>query len=157
MILNTKLPNSETDVHSHARTLPPQWLIDPTRFLVLSFRKNKIDNKLIGLTENSTFLLPMGHGDSARWFQMIWEPSSGWFQMNCPDTQQDPKHRFSCTSIVGALFKIDNDCSMDILYSNHAMDVSTEVIHAFAIFDDIFMFCYYHLCTLSYTTTTTLK
>ncbi|GFV71347.1 RNase H domain-containing protein [Trichonephila clavipes] len=49
----------------------------------------------------------------------------------CPATQLDPKHLFSCPSIVGALFKIDNDCCMDILYSDRAMDVATVVIHAF--------------------------
>ncbi|GFW14163.1 RNase H domain-containing protein [Trichonephila clavipes] len=49
---------------------------------------------------------------------------------HCPGPQLGPKHLFSCPSIVGALFKIDNDCSMDILYSDRTMDVATEV-HAF--------------------------
>ncbi|GFT39261.1 RNase H domain-containing protein [Trichonephila clavipes] len=31
---------------------------------------------------------------------------------HCPCTQLDPKHLFSCPTIVGALFKIVNDCSM---------------------------------------------
>ncbi|GFV95629.1 HTH_Tnp_Tc3_2 domain-containing protein [Trichonephila clavipes] len=47
---------------------------------------------------------------------------------HCPGTQLDPKHLFSYPSIVRALFKIDNDCSMDILYSDRAMDVATAVI-----------------------------
>ncbi|GFU31793.1 RNase H domain-containing protein [Trichonephila clavipes] len=34
----------------------------------------------------------------------------------CSGTQLDPKHLFSSPFIVGALFKIDNDRSMDILY-----------------------------------------
>ncbi|GFT55051.1 RNase H domain-containing protein [Trichonephila clavipes] len=49
----------------------------------------------------------------------------------CPGKQMDPKHLFSCPSIVGALFKIDKNCSMDILYSDRAMDVATAGIHAF--------------------------
>ncbi|GFU91652.1 hypothetical protein TNCV_2544141 [Trichonephila clavipes] len=44
-------------------------------------------------------------------------------------TQLDPNRIFSCPAIV-ALFKIDN-CSMDILYSDRAMDVATAVIHVF--------------------------
>ncbi|GFW89970.1 hypothetical protein TNCV_3741561 [Trichonephila clavipes] len=49
-----------------------------------------------------------------------------------PDTQQlDRKYLFSCPSIVGALFKIDNDCSMDILQSDRALDIVTAVNHAF--------------------------
>ncbi|GFX29200.1 hypothetical protein TNCV_3217341 [Trichonephila clavipes] len=40
---------------------------------------------------------------------------------------------FSCPSIVGALLKIDNDCSIDILYLDRAMDVATAVIHAVAL------------------------
>ncbi|GFU17179.1 RNase H domain-containing protein [Trichonephila clavipes] len=50
---------------------------------------------------------------------------------HCSGAQLDPKHCFSCPFIVGALFKIDNDCSMDILYSDRAMDVATALIHAF--------------------------
>ncbi|GFU40736.1 RNase H domain-containing protein [Trichonephila clavipes] len=47
---------------------------------------------------------------------------------HCPGPQIDPKHLFSCYSIVGAIFKIDNDCSMGILYSDRAMDVATAVV-----------------------------
>ncbi|GFY14544.1 RNase H domain-containing protein [Trichonephila clavipes] len=46
-------------------------------------------------------------------------------------TQLDPKHLFSCPSIVGAFFKINNYCSMDILYLDHAIDVAMVVIRAF--------------------------
>ncbi|GFV71617.1 RNase H domain-containing protein [Trichonephila clavipes] len=35
---------------------------------------------------------------------------------HCSGMQLDPKHLFSCPSIVGALFETDNDCSMDILH-----------------------------------------
>ncbi|GFX59682.1 RNase H domain-containing protein [Trichonephila clavipes] len=48
-----------------------------------------------------------------------------------PGTQLDSKHLFSYPSIVGALFNIDNDCSIDILHSDRAMDVAMAVIHAF--------------------------
>ncbi|GFT79154.1 RNase H domain-containing protein [Trichonephila clavipes] len=37
----------------------------------------------------------------------------------CPGMPLDPKHRFSCPSIVGALFKIGNDCSMTVVESCH--------------------------------------
>ncbi|GFX82014.1 CLIP domain-containing protein [Trichonephila clavipes] len=50
---------------------------------------------------------------------------------HCPSTQLDPKHLSNCPSIDGALLKIDNDCSMDILYWDRAIDVATAVIHAF--------------------------
>ncbi|GFV09283.1 RNase H domain-containing protein [Trichonephila clavipes] len=50
---------------------------------------------------------------------------------HCPDTKLDPKHLFSFPSIAGALFKIDNDRSIDILYSDRAMEVAKAVIHAF--------------------------
>ncbi|GFV70754.1 RNase H domain-containing protein [Trichonephila clavipes] len=50
---------------------------------------------------------------------------------HCPDTQLNPEHLFSCPSVVGALFKIDNDCSMNILFSDRVLDVATTVIHAF--------------------------
>ncbi|GFU82800.1 RNase H domain-containing protein [Trichonephila clavipes] len=50
---------------------------------------------------------------------------------HCPGTQLHPKHLFSYPSIVGALFKIDNDCSTYILYSDRAIDVGTAVIHVF--------------------------
>ncbi|GFT47339.1 RNase H domain-containing protein [Trichonephila clavipes] len=74
----------------------------------------------------------------------------------CPSTQLNPKHLFNCPSIIGALFKKDYGCSMDILYSDRAMDVATAVIYAFGKTSDyILMFYYYNLCTLSYTTTTT--
>ncbi|GFS98442.1 hypothetical protein TNCV_3478371 [Trichonephila clavipes] len=77
------------------------------------------------------------------------------YHMWIAGTQLDPKHLFSCPSIFGDLFNIDNDCSRDILYLDRAMDVATAVIHAF---DNIYlislMFYYYTLCTLSYTTTT---
>ncbi|GFV32314.1 hypothetical protein TNCV_1676001 [Trichonephila clavipes] len=42
-----------------------------------------------------------------------------------------PNTFFSCSSIVGAFLKIGNDCSMDILNSDRAMDVAMAVIHAF--------------------------
>ncbi|GFU96351.1 ribonuclease H [Trichonephila clavipes] len=35
------------------------------------------------------------------------------------------QHLFSCPSIVGALFKIDSECSMDILYSDRTLDFAT--------------------------------
>ncbi|GFX13590.1 RNase H domain-containing protein [Trichonephila clavipes] len=50
---------------------------------------------------------------------------------HCSGTQLDPKHHFSCPSPVGALFKIDYNCSMDILYSDRSMDVVTAMIHIF--------------------------
>ncbi|GFW98697.1 t-box transcription factor TBX20 [Trichonephila clavipes] len=68
-----------------------------------------------------------GHEDSAQWFQIICG-----MQALPRHATVDPKHLFSCLSIVGAFFKIDNDCSMDILYSDHAMDVATAVINAFS-------------------------
>ncbi|GFX18599.1 hypothetical protein TNCV_3310601 [Trichonephila clavipes] len=46
-------------------------------------------------------------------------------------TQLDLKYLFSSSSIVDVLFKIDKDGSMDILYSDRAMEVATAVIHAF--------------------------
>ncbi|GFX83461.1 RNase H domain-containing protein [Trichonephila clavipes] len=48
---------------------------------------------------------------------------------HCPGMPLDPKHLFSCPSIVVAFFKIGNDCSMDILHSDRAMDVAMAVIH----------------------------
>ncbi|PRD25383.1 UNVERIFIED_CONTAM: hypothetical protein NCL1_41074 [Trichonephila clavipes] len=57
---NTKLPNYVADLHPHARTLLPPCFIDPTRFLELSFKKFKIDSKLIGMADNSTILVAMG-------------------------------------------------------------------------------------------------
>ncbi|GFX42183.1 hypothetical protein TNCV_3003241 [Trichonephila clavipes] len=53
-------PNSVADLHPHERTLPPPCFIDPTRFLGLNIRKLKIDSKLIGMVDNSTFLVPIG-------------------------------------------------------------------------------------------------
>ncbi|GFU16504.1 DUF4817 domain-containing protein [Trichonephila clavipes] len=41
--------------------------------------------------------------------------------MYCLGKQLEPKHLFSCPFIVGALFKINNDYSMDILHSDSAM------------------------------------
>ncbi|PRD29685.1 UNVERIFIED_CONTAM: hypothetical protein NCL1_28619 [Trichonephila clavipes] len=74
---------------------------------------------------------------------------------HCPGIQLDLKHLLSCPSIVGALFKIDNDCSMDILYSERAM----AVIHTFGNISDYILIFFFLLkpnpCTLSYTTTTT--
>ncbi|GFW58014.1 RNase H domain-containing protein [Trichonephila clavipes] len=64
---------------------------------------------------------------------------------HCPYTQLDPKHLFSCLSIVGVLFKMDNDCSMVILYSDHAMDVATAVIPAFG---NIYLYPYVLLLQL---------
>ncbi|GFX60589.1 RNase H domain-containing protein [Trichonephila clavipes] len=50
---------------------------------------------------------------------------------HCTDMQLDSQNLFSCPSIVVASFKINNDCSMDILYSDRAMDVAMARIHAF--------------------------
>ncbi|GFX45879.1 RNase H domain-containing protein [Trichonephila clavipes] len=55
---------------------------------------------------------------------------------HCPCTQLDRKHLFSCLSIVGALFKINNDCHMDILYSDRVVDVATAVIRTFGNISD---------------------
>ncbi|GFT47340.1 RNase H domain-containing protein [Trichonephila clavipes] len=73
---------------------------------------------------------------------------------HCPGTQLDPKHPFSCPFIVGALFKIDNDCSMDILYSDRPWMLPLQGFTPLGIFDYILMFYYYNFCTLSYMTTT---
>ncbi|GFU10974.1 RNase H domain-containing protein [Trichonephila clavipes] len=50
---------------------------------------------------------------------------------HCSGPQLDPEHLFSSPSTVGVLFKIDNNCSMDILYSDRAMDAGMPVIPAF--------------------------
>ncbi|XP_055944550.1 uncharacterized protein LOC129975513 [Argiope bruennichi] len=50
---------------------------------------------------------------------------------HCPGVQLDPEHVFSCHSIISALFKIDIDCTRDILYSNKVEDVVKAVLHAF--------------------------
>ncbi|GFU91246.1 RNase H domain-containing protein [Trichonephila clavipes] len=50
---------------------------------------------------------------------------------HCPGTQLDPEHLFSCPSVAGALFNMDNGCSMGSLYSDLATQVSMAVMHAF--------------------------
>ncbi|GFW69416.1 hypothetical protein TNCV_487651 [Trichonephila clavipes] len=55
-----KLPNPETDLHPHARTNPPPCSTAPNRFLGFSFRKFNFESKLVGMQENSTFLVPTG-------------------------------------------------------------------------------------------------
>ncbi|KAF8782068.1 hypothetical protein HNY73_012401 [Argiope bruennichi] len=50
---------------------------------------------------------------------------------HCPGVQLDPEHIFSCCSIILALFKIDIECTRDILYSDKVEDVAKDFLHAF--------------------------
>ncbi|KAF8794985.1 hypothetical protein HNY73_002889 [Argiope bruennichi] len=51
---------------------------------------------------------------------------------HCPDVQLDPEHIFSCRFIISAIFKIDIDCTRDVLYFDKAEDVARGVLHALA-------------------------
>ncbi|GFU56177.1 hypothetical protein TNCV_712361 [Trichonephila clavipes] len=42
----------------------------------------------------------------------------------CPGMQPDPKHIFSCPSVVPALFTIDFDSNMDTLHADKAEDIA---------------------------------
>ncbi|GFW09572.1 hypothetical protein TNCV_3996781 [Trichonephila clavipes] len=49
---------------------------------------------------------------------------------SCVECRQYPNLFLVVLPLLVPFFKIDNDCTMDILYLDHAMDVATTVIHA---------------------------